>query len=77
MHASPTREVNITADRAAARARRIAEAMIAEEAGRAAVVFPGETLEMSVWEQPGSLLISARGVERDTSVLSNAAMKLR
>jgi vanillate O-demethylase monooxygenase subunit len=35
--AGPTRAVNITADRAALRARRIAEAMVAEQAGRAAV----------------------------------------
>jgi hypothetical protein len=35
--AGPTRAVNITADRAALKARRIAESMVAEEGGAAAL----------------------------------------
>jgi acyl dehydratase len=43
----------------------------------AGVVFPGETIVTSVWREGDRLLLAARTKERDTPVLSNAAMELR
>jgi acyl dehydratase len=38
------------------------------------VVFPGETIVTRVWEGAGRFLIDARTVERDSAVISNAAI---
>jgi acyl dehydratase len=43
----------------------------------AGVVFPGETIVTSVWREGGRLLLAARTKERDTPVVSNAAIELR
>ena len=43
----------------------------------AGVVFPGETIVTSLWREAGRLLIAAKTKERDTPVLSNAAIELR
>lgn len=43
----------------------------------AGVVFPGETMEVSLWEQDDRILVTARTVDRNSPVLSNAAMTLR
>ena len=43
----------------------------------AGVVFPGETIITSVWREGHRLLVAAKTKERDTSVLSNAAIELR
>ena len=43
----------------------------------AGVVFPGETIVTSVWREGGRLLVAAKAKERDTPVLSNAAIELR
>ncbi len=43
----------------------------------AGVVFPGETIVTSVWREGERLLIAAKTKERDTPVISNAAMELR
>ena len=43
----------------------------------AGVVFPGETIVTSVWREGGRLLLAAKTKERDTPVLSNAAIELR
>lgn len=43
----------------------------------AGVVFPGETIVTSVWREGGRLLVAARTKERDTPVLTNAAVELR
>jgi acyl dehydratase len=43
----------------------------------AGVVFPGETIEVSLWEQDDRILVAARTVDRNSPVLSNAAMTLR
>jgi acyl dehydratase len=40
------------------------------------VLFPGETLEVSMWDEPGRIVLTARCVERDASVLSNAVITL-
>lgn len=40
------------------------------------VVFPGETIEVSVWEEGDRLQLAARCVERDAPVLSNGEMGL-
>jgi multifunctional beta-oxidation protein len=41
------------------------------------VVFPGETIVTSVWREGDRLLVAAKTKERDTAVLSNAAIELR
>ena len=41
------------------------------------VVFPGETIVTSMWEEGGRIVVSARTKERDTPVISNAAITLR
>jgi acyl dehydratase len=41
------------------------------------VVFPGETIVTSMWEEGGRIVVSARSKERDTPVISNAAITLR
>lgn len=43
----------------------------------AGVVFPGETIVTSVWREGDRLLVAAKTKERDTPVISNAAMELR
>ena len=43
----------------------------------AGVVFPGETIVTSVWREGDRLLLAAKTKERDTPVLSNAAIELR
>ena len=43
----------------------------------AGVVFPGETIVTSVWREGDRLLVAAKTKERDTPVLSNAAIELR
>ncbi|MHC4986768.1 MAG: MaoC/PaaZ C-terminal domain-containing protein [Planctomycetota bacterium] len=43
----------------------------------AGVVFPGETIVTSIWREGDRLLLAARTKERDTPVLSNAAIELR
>ena len=43
----------------------------------AGVVFPGETIETSMWREDGCVLVAARAVERDAPVISNCAIVLR
>jgi acyl dehydratase len=43
----------------------------------AGAVFPGETIAVSSWDQGERIVVSARCVERDTTVLSHAAVHLR
>jgi acyl dehydratase len=43
----------------------------------AGVVFPGETIVTSIWREGARLLLAAKTKERDTPVLSNAAIELR
>ena len=43
----------------------------------AGVVFPGETVVTSVWREGDRLLITAKTKERDTPVITNAAIELR
>ena len=43
----------------------------------AGVVFPGETIVTSIWQEGNRLLLAARTKERDTPVLSNTAIELR
>ena len=43
----------------------------------AGVVYPGETLVTSVWNEGGRLVLAARTRERGTPVLANAAITLR
>jgi len=43
----------------------------------AGVVFPGESIVTSVWREGERLLLAAKTKERDTPVVSNAAMELR
>ncbi len=43
----------------------------------AGVVFPGETVVTSVWKEGDRLLLAAKTKERDTPVVSNAAIELR
>jgi acyl dehydratase len=41
------------------------------------VVFPGETIVTSMWEEGERIVVSSRTKERDTPVISNAAIVLR
>jgi multifunctional beta-oxidation protein len=43
----------------------------------AGVVFPGETIVTSVWQEGRQLVLAAKTKERGTPVLSNAAITLR
>lgn len=43
----------------------------------AGVVFPGETIVVSMWQQDGQVILSARTNERDTPVISNCAITTR
>ncbi|MDH3458914.1 MAG: MaoC/PaaZ C-terminal domain-containing protein [Gemmatimonadota bacterium] len=43
----------------------------------AGVVFPGETIVTLVWREGDRLLVAAKTKERDTPVVSNAAIELR
>lgn len=43
----------------------------------AGVVFPGETLVVSIWEEGGKLLLAVKTKERDTPVITNSAITLR
>jgi acyl dehydratase len=43
----------------------------------AGVVFPGETIVTSLWNEGGKILVSAKTKERDTPVITNAALTLR
>lgn len=51
---------------------------VARYGGRfAGVVYPGETIVTSVWNEGGRLVLAARTRERGTPVLANAAITLR
>ncbi len=41
------------------------------------VVFPGETIVTSMWKEGDKILISAKTKERDTPVITNAAISIR
>lgn len=43
----------------------------------AGVVFPGETIVTSLWNEGDHLLLAAKSKERDTPVITNAAIRLR
>ena len=43
----------------------------------AGVLFPGETIETSLWREGKQILINAKCVERNAPVISNAAITLR
>ncbi|MEN8183633.1 MAG: MaoC/PaaZ C-terminal domain-containing protein, partial [Myxococcota bacterium] len=43
----------------------------------AGVVFPGETIVTSMWREGDQVLIQAKAKERDTPVITNAAISLR
>ncbi len=43
----------------------------------AGVVFPGETIVTSLWNEGDHLLLAAKTKERDTPVITNAAIRLR
>ena len=43
----------------------------------AGVVFPGETIVTSMWQEGDRVLVEARTKERDTPVITNAAILLR
>jgi len=43
----------------------------------AGVVFPGETIVTSLWNEGDHLLLAAKTKERDTPVITNAALRLR
>ena len=43
----------------------------------AGVVYPGETIETSMWRDGNKILIAAKSKERGTPVISNAAITLR
>ena len=43
----------------------------------AGVVFPGETIQTSMWREDGRILIAAQTRERQSPVISNAALTLR
>jgi acyl dehydratase len=42
----------------------------------AGIVYPGETIEVSLWRDGDEVAIAARALERDAPVLSNAGMTL-
>jgi acyl dehydratase len=43
----------------------------------AGVTFPGETQRISYWVEGEQILLEAKSVERDTPIISNAAVMLR
>ena len=43
----------------------------------AGVLFPGETIETSMWREGNQILINAKCKERGAPVISNAAITLR
>jgi acyl dehydratase len=43
----------------------------------AGVVYPGETIVTSMWREDGKILVAASAKERQTPVISNAAITLR
>ena len=43
----------------------------------AGILYPGETLEVSIWESDGRFDLAARCVERDALVLTNAVVETR
>ena len=43
----------------------------------AGVLFPGETIETSMWRDGNKILIAAKSKERGAPVISNAAITLR
>lgn len=43
----------------------------------AGVLFPGETIETSMWREGNQILIAAKSKERGTPVISNAAITLK
>jgi acyl dehydratase len=43
----------------------------------AGVVYPGETIVTSMWNEGDKVLVSAKTKERDTPVVSNCAIKIR
>ncbi|MFP6655315.1 MAG: MaoC family dehydratase, partial [Myxococcota bacterium] len=43
----------------------------------AGVVFPGETIQTSMWREDGQILLSAKTVKRDSPVMTNAVIRLR
>ncbi len=43
----------------------------------AGVVFPGETVITSIWREDDKILLQAKTKERDTAVITNAAITVR
>jgi multifunctional beta-oxidation protein len=43
----------------------------------AGVVFPGETIVTSMWKEGDKILVEAKTKERDTPVITNAAITIR
>ena len=42
----------------------------------AGVVFPGETIQTSMWREEGQILLTAKTIERDSPVMTNASIKI-
>ncbi len=53
------------------------ERLVSYKARLAGHVFPGETLVIRIWEEGDVLIVVAKTKERDTTVLSNAAIRRR
>lgn len=43
----------------------------------AGVLFPGETIVTSMWQEDGRILVNAKSKERDSAVISNCAVTLK